>query len=323
MTNGILSVMEPQKNPANNSNPSANITPSSPAMTKVANPAADTANSNNQPYVQWATQAGWELGYYHHRPPAALKNIAMGTSRGVSEAIKGFLPGTTLRADMLVISETNGVANRTRVLRLITTREFPRIVLNRKANDTLIEDTLDDMVAIPSQYLLEGDFHSYFDVLCSRGTEQAVLTILTPDVMRSLIDFPTMIDVEFSGNSIFLYFRSGAAQLEYSASTKTLINAAHILMREVLDKTHPAPAFNSEQITELQRLYSVSNATKTSHYLKQFAWFSVTYLAAAVFFSVELFQARFSVVYWALVSVGYVFGVLHYARRAYKLRSTR
>ena len=94
-------------------------------------------------------------------------------------------------------------------------------------------------------------------------------------------------------------------------------------MREVLDKTHPAPAFNSEQITELQRLYSVSNATKTSHYLKQFAWFSVTYLAAAVFFSVELFQARFSVVYWALVSVGYVFGVLHYARRAYKLRSTR
>lgn len=280
-------------------------------------------NPNNLPYVQWASQAGWELGYYHHRPPAALKNIASGMSRGISEAIKGVLPGTTLRADILVISETSGVANRTRVLRLITTRQFPRIVLNRKANDTLIEDTLDDMVAVPSRYLLEGDFHSYFDVLCSRGTEQTVLTILTPDVMRTLIGFPAMLDVEFSGNSIFLYFRSGAAPLEYSASTQALISAANIMIRETIDKTHSAPAFNPQQFAELQRLYSVSAVTKTRHYLKQFAWFSATYIAAALFFNFELFRTRVSVVYWALVLLGYGIGVLHYARRALKLRGAR
>lgn len=228
---------------------------------------------------------GWQPGYYRKRPPSILKNV-QSSARGIDEAAMGVLPVSQLQADILTINEAYEMNRKTRVMRIITPKVFPRIVLNRRANDTV-----DDLVALPSDYKLEGDLHSYFEIMYEKGTEQASLAVLTPDVMRTLINLPQNIDIELSKSSIFIYFRAGMAPLDAYYSTHVLFITADLLTKELVNKTHPAAGFSDEFMRGLTKAYTVSGGTKAKYYLGEFVLSSVFYWGAVLWLGSGLLRS--------------------------------
>lgn len=222
----------------------------------------------------------WKPGYFHKRPLSVLKNV-QSSARRIEDAHMGLFPGTNLQADILTVTENYSLHRKTRVLRILTPRTFPRIALNRFANDTLQYDTEDDLVSLPSSYRLEGDFHSYFDIRYVRGTERMSLEVLTPDVMQVLTELPQNIDVELSEGSIFVYFRAGAASLEDTYSVQALIAVGHLLIKELVDKGHPATVFSNELKTHIAAVYTVSGSKMVRYYILEIIKSSVVYWLAA------------------------------------------
>lgn len=238
----------------------------------------------------------------------------------------GLFPGTNLQADILTITENYSLHRKTRVLRILTPRVFPRICLNRFANDTLEYDTEDDLVSLPSSYQLEGDFHSYFDIRYVRGTEQQSLEILTPDVMQTLTELPMNIDVELSEGSIFVYFRAGAAALEDTYSLRALLTTGHLLIKELVDKGHVASRFTDDLKVQIERTYHVTTSQRTGYYGLELVKSSIIYWVSAGWIFL-LIAGRVSdgvTLAFVLISLaGYVLLVVMLLKRLARKRSAR
>lgn len=96
----------------------------------------------------------------------------------------------------------------------------------------------DDKIAGPRFYIpiahkvsLEGDFDKHFQLYAADGYKQQALSIISPDVMQTLITSAGRYDVEIRGNNLRLIsqkplFRNAAAQQE-------IIAAAEIVLGEV------------------------------------------------------------------------------------------
>lgn len=61
-------------------------------------------------------------------------------------------------------------------------------------------------IANGSNLVLEGNFNDYFDVLCESGQEREATQVLAPNIMQKLMQLDSKIDVELSGNSLYLYY---------------------------------------------------------------------------------------------------------------------
>ncbi|HSX43877.1 MAG TPA: hypothetical protein VLE69_01080 [Candidatus Saccharimonadales bacterium] len=90
----------------------------------------------------------------------------------------------------------------------------------------------------PSNYKkldLEGDFNKYFQLYVPKGDEIDALTILTPDVMQTLIANNQTEDVETAGNSSFVianYDRRDAASLP------SLLASFVVLTSQIVEQIH-------------------------------------------------------------------------------------
>lgn len=78
---------------------------------------------------------------------------------------------------------------------------------------------------------LEGDFNAYFTCYVPRGYEQLALSILTPDVMQTLIDHVPDCDVEFYQNHVRIIVDHKV--YNRPEATTALIEAGERLMAEV------------------------------------------------------------------------------------------
>ncbi len=77
-------------------------------------------------------------------------------------------------------------------------RHFPHIILDSKKSRAL--ENRGDAVHMAR---LEGNFNKYFSLYFRKDDQINALSIITPDVMRTLIDFNTNHDIEIIGKSLF------------------------------------------------------------------------------------------------------------------------
>ena len=61
---------------------------------------------------------------------------------------------------------------------------------------------------------LEGDFNDYFSLQIEKGQEIDILTIITPDIMQTLVDYNQAEDIEILGNN--LYFITNKDKRDYT-----------------------------------------------------------------------------------------------------------
>lgn len=90
-------------------------------------------------------------------------------------------------------------------------RKLPHILLDARLNEgELFGQPVSDLSDVfhKSQTLsLEGDFNKHFTLYAAKGNEQDALYILSPNVMAFLIDTCTDYDIEFIGDTVYLYTR--------------------------------------------------------------------------------------------------------------------
>ncbi len=241
------------------------------ALKAIGNPKhyIKTRKRNNE-FRSWRVSTGYKGSYFRDRPRSVLGNQILDEERFHSsiEAAKGILPGTDLSFDLMVITESLlfwSIAE-TRVMRIITDRTFPRLLVNRYTNDAFVEAD-NDYAHLHTSLVLEGDFYKHFEVWCGKNKENETLALLTPDVMQALMDLPPKIDVEFSENSIFIYFRTTGSRLEFELSTKALFVAANILTSEVLRTKNSNKTDNTELFKQIESTYFLSTRQKTAQIL--------------------------------------------------------
>jgi len=90
-------------------------------------------------------------------------------------------------------------------LALSLDRNMPNIVLDSKANNTILGSDLPATLDRSQILHLEGDFDRYFTLYCPAQYEQDALYIFTPDLMALLIDEAAPFDVELIDDWMFVY----------------------------------------------------------------------------------------------------------------------
>lgn len=83
---------------------------------------------------------------------------------------------------------------------------LPRIFLSAKIRNPLkikVNNLFDKKTE--NIIRLEGDFNKYFALYAPKELEIEILQIFTPEVMAQLIDYSKMFDLEFFGDSLYIY----------------------------------------------------------------------------------------------------------------------
>jgi hypothetical protein len=103
---------------------------------------------------------------------------------------------------------------------------LPHIILNSKKEKADIQQKFPDYEKLK----LEGDFNDYFTLIVEKGAEVDVLTVLTPDVMQTLINSDTDEDIEIDGQMLYFILRSDKRDPE---SMKKLIDSVTALIGQI------------------------------------------------------------------------------------------
>lgn len=102
-------------------------------------------------------------------------------------------------------------------------KEYPHIFLDSRSNGTAGRYQSSQRVQ------LEGNFNKYFDLFMPEGSGAGSLTVLSPDVMQTLVDQVQPFDVEIDKNSLSL-ITVGYGYTQENLSS--LLNAGNVLSKE-------------------------------------------------------------------------------------------
>lgn len=116
-------------------------------------------------------------------------------------------------------------------------KNLPNIVLNSKANDSLLSDTLPGSFKSKQKLSLEGDFDKYFDLYTPSKYKRDALYFLTPDVMHSLIKNCSGVDVEIIDNHLYFYHADRIDLTMQETYTKN-IEMAESIYKELKNPTN-------------------------------------------------------------------------------------
>jgi hypothetical protein len=98
--------------------------------------------------------------------------------------------------------------NRWGFVRIILSRQLPRMVIDGKRNNFIVSN-LPELFDSSQRLRLEGNFNDFFDIYVPAGYENDALYVLTPDIMALLVDNAAGYDVEITGNQLFIYDEGG------------------------------------------------------------------------------------------------------------------
>ena len=102
-------------------------------------------------------------------------------------------------------------------------KEYPHIFLDSRSNGTAGRYQSGQKVE------LEGNFNKYFDLFMPEGSSAGSLTVLSPDVMQTLIDQAQAFDVEIENNNVSL-ITVGYAYTQENLSS--LMKAGNAIVKE-------------------------------------------------------------------------------------------
>lgn len=145
----------------------------------------------------------------------------------ISDLINYTMPGRSYKLPM-----------QNRVMRVKLPQKMPRIIIDchvgnagfnqlSEASDTSLQDSR------LKKLTLEGDFSRYFTVMAELEDRIDTLSILTPDVMRQLIDMEAVCDIEFLEDTMF--FTWSERKMD-AASYKKVFATAQVILVELEQK---------------------------------------------------------------------------------------
>jgi hypothetical protein len=121
-------------------------------------------------------------------------------------------------------------------LALSLDRTMPNIVLDSRANNSVLGSNLPMGFDRDQVLHLEGDFDRYFTLYCPKEYEQDALYIFTPDLMSLLIDEAAPFDVELVDRWMFVY-SSRPFDMTDPATLQRLFHIADTVGAKTVDQT--------------------------------------------------------------------------------------
>jgi hypothetical protein len=117
--------------------------------------------------------------------------------------------------------------------------DMPHILLRSKQLKTQLQR---DMVNAQS-LKLEGDFNAYFNLQLESGSQIDVLSIVTPDVMSTLIDNNQKQEIEIFGSNLYFMMSKQKQGME---DTKQLIHSVVALSTQLKENIHAASMHSTQ-----------------------------------------------------------------------------
>ncbi|HIA92147.1 TPA: hypothetical protein EYO12_03475 [Candidatus Saccharibacteria bacterium] len=98
-------------------------------------------------------------------------------------------------------------------------KELPHILLDSKNNNGLLSSSIPRFLDKDYEVSLEGDFDQHFSLYTAFPKPAEALTIISPDVMQTLIDETPEVDIEIVNKQLWVYI---PRQTSYAAYAKAL-----------------------------------------------------------------------------------------------------
>lgn len=132
-------------------------------------------------------------------------------------------------------SGKNKTTHRWTYLAVHLDRHLPQIVLDSRENNFLTSN-LPVKFSHTQELELEGDFNKFFRLYCPNGYETDALYLLTPDLMKKLIDKSGNFDVEIVDNWMFFY-STGFLDLSVESVLSHIFDVARSVGRSMISKS--------------------------------------------------------------------------------------
>lgn len=132
--------------------------------------------------------------------PPSLVNTG-GRSRKLGDIVHADIDGHMCSVYMFQFTTGSGRSRQVHfytIARVVLERQFPHIILDSKSSWALR-----DRGSATANVKLEGDFNKYFSLYFDKGEHIDALSIVTPDVMQTLIKSNQSQDIEIVDNNIF------------------------------------------------------------------------------------------------------------------------
>lgn len=184
----------------------------------------------NSIWQAFATANGWPLDSATSQAMLIPPSMQFGHSPSFSPVIQAELG--PVACDLFTYKCVTGYGKQQQthtftVGRLAIAKALPHLLLlSKKAGSDLHRD-----MQASQSLQLEGNFGDYFKLQIEKGQEVDALTILTPDVMRTLIDYDQAEDIEILGN--VLYFITNKDKRSYK-DVKGLIRSIVELSAQIV-----------------------------------------------------------------------------------------
>lgn len=140
------------------------------------------------------------------------------------------------------------------VVRVPLAATFPHVLLDGQKNSTRVEGLKHTMQRVS----LEGDFDKHFRLYIQKGEHVDALSVITPDVMQTLIDNNLAQDIELSENYIYFMTQSDSRGLK---TLPGLLKAVNMLADELVHKAQTInyvpqnPPGYKHQLAEVSRYF--------------------------------------------------------------------
>lgn len=107
-------------------------------------------------------------------------------------------------------------------------KPFPHLILDSRSNTTLLNK------GDAEQHVkLEGNFDDYFKLFVQKGRQIDALSVITPDVMQTLINMNSNQEIEIIGEHLFFIIKDDQRN---SAAVITLFDAVNALADQIVHK---------------------------------------------------------------------------------------
>lgn len=125
-------------------------------------------------------------------------------------------------------------------------------------------------IPLKNKVSLEGDFDSYFQLYAANGYKQLALSIISPDVMQTLIDSASKYDVEIIRKTIRIISQKNV--YNKPKAEQRLLDAAGPLLREIEQRMKSWNDHDYEKIKASKMKVEYESTGKIGKYQIRFAW---------------------------------------------------
>lgn len=186
---------------------------------------------------EFAEANGWkytlaDAAALYYVPPAL---ISVGNGQKLGDVVHADINGHKCDIYKYEFSTGSGKSKQFHFYTIVcvtVARSFPHLVLDSKRSRSLFnpDAAFVGSVVPPNKAKLEGNFHDYFQLYYEKGENIDALSVITPDVMQTLIDSNQAQDIEVSGKHI--YFMAHSDQ-RTASELPALLNSVDVLANEI------------------------------------------------------------------------------------------